>query len=199
MRNIFFCIILFLKTALCHGEAFSDANIQFFKSVEVSKNMESTLVVEKTYQSLIDRNVEPIRCALRMASLTAVKARYVFWPFEKLSLADQAAKKFDLLEKNCNTPELKYEFHYFRGVTFAEYPAFLGKIDIALSDLNLAYRSSFQLKRNPIELGKLYLTLSKLYLQKKDQKNAFSFARRVVHTTSFEPHIKEAKQIITQN
>ena len=141
---------------------------------------------ENAYRLLLIKHPDhAINYNLRLASLVAVRAKYVFFPHQKLGYVKESVNQFAQSERKIvrmKDPELDYELHFYRGMTFINFPSFLGKSEIAETDLVSAASMLTGYNRPSDELANLFATLVDIY-HKKNPELAKKYETDLQHVT----------------
>lgn len=141
---------------------------------------------ENAYRLLLIKHPDhAISYNLRLASLVAVRAKHVFFPHQKLGYVKDSVNQFAQSERKIiriKDPELVYELHFYRGMTFINFPSFLGKSEIAETDLVSAASMLTGYNRPSDELVNLFGTLVDIY-HKKNPELAKKYEADLQHVT----------------
>lgn len=200
--KILFSVLIFLFTAgmknasnLTKEEM--DAQMLYLQAVSNSGKAEDLEKAMKSYEELFIVNPK-MEYELRIASLTALKAKFFFMPNKKTEMANKSIRYFaDLEEKIMASKDenLIYEFHLYRGRTFIEFPGMFKKKEIAINDLKTAIEISAYLNRSFPEKGGLFLAYAKALKDEGKTEEAKLFAEQALKEELSEDEIKEAKKV----
>ncbi len=190
-------------TAVCLAsspveQAESSAQQKYLEAVSENGNFDKVLEAEKVYEELIKNQGEKLPYQFRLASLTSIKAKYAFWPHEKMGYANEGIRMFDALERKIQAVKDKdvlYEFYLYRGQTYIHFPKFFNKFAIGLKDFEQATQLAESLGRPKQELASLYFTYAKYLKKEKVTEKAKHFAQRALDNDLPEKDRKEAQKI----
>ena len=154
---------------------------------------------EKEYSALLKTGKHPINYKLRIASLTAMKAKYVFWPHEKMAYVNESMQTFNRLQRKIDKKDsmaLTYEFHMYRGRTYIHFPFFFNKKELAMEDIKKAAEMAVTLKRPTKELGPFYLEYAE-YLKKDNlREDAKTYAKKALQNQLSKEESNRAKRLL---
>jgi tetratricopeptide (TPR) repeat protein len=194
---ITFLFIIGMANAATFTKEEMDAQMLYLKAVSNSGKEEDLEKAMKSYEDLFE--VSPkIEYELRIASLTALKAKFFFMPNKKTEMANKSIRYFaDLEEKIAGSKDknLIYEFHLYRGRTFIEFPGMFKKKEIAINDLKTATESLEKLNRPSLEKGGLFLAYAKALKDEGKKEEVKLFVAKALAEELSEEEIKEAKSI----
>lgn len=137
---------------------------------------------------------------IRLASLIAVKAKHSSI-FKKKGLADDSIKAFEALEtKALNSKNITeiYEFHFFRGRTYFNFPSMFGKEEVAKEDIKTAVKmlQKNNLERDNGEKARLFLTYAIICKREDNPELAKEYAIKALNLNALEEgDEKEAKKL----
>ena len=189
MKVAFIYCLLFFSFAFADGtkeevDALYNAAISSSASYEtMEKAQEAFMAKEKENPSFYNQ--------IRMATLIAVKAKHSSI-FKRKGLADDSIKAFESLEPYINqTKNLDdiYEFHFFRGRTYSNFPSFLGKAETAKQDLETAVRmvQSGLVKNRPVaETARLFASYGKILINEGKREDGLKFLKEAFESGTLE-------------
>jgi len=154
---------------------------------------------EKAYLELLKNGEHPLNYKFRLASLSAMKAKYAFWPHEKMGFVNESIRQFDRLEheiKKKNDDVLTYEFYMYRGRTYIHLPSFLNKKNLAMEDMKKAAVLSEQLPISPKELGPFYLEYAELLKKEGLDNESKKYARKSLKQSLSESEKMKAERLL---
>ena len=178
-----------------------------FNTARSSKKGEKINIGISKINELVKQGYDTYRADFRIASLISQKAGIVWLPNEKMDFVNKGVKKFNKvyrkIKKLPNNEFYLYEFKFYRGVTFSNFPSFLGKNKIALQDLEEAEKLSEKLKiTEELELAILYSRLMYMYKEKNQIQKAKIYAKKILSfkktDKTVQDYKKQAKKIIKE-
>ncbi len=120
-----------------------EAQEAYLKAVGEQACKKDVATAEELYRGLLSSQgvLRTIRYRIRLASLSALKAKHVFWLPQKLKYVHESINRFNHLKPQVEAQEdldLEYEYYMYRGRTYIHLPAFFHKRETAMSDLKKA-------------------------------------------------------------
>ena len=199
-------LISLLITNIGFSYSFTEDEIKaqylYIDAVSEKGSIKKIELAKKEYEKLISSNKNKIEYKFRLASLQAVRAKYIFWPNEKLELVNKSIRQFDRLEQKVlkiQKINTTYEFHLYRGRTYINFPKFLGKYNLALSDFKKAAKIANKIKRPKKELGPFYLNYANELYRNEDYKSAVKYSKLALKNELTKKEIKKANKIIKRS
>ena len=165
-----------------------------WKSIKVAERLLRSKMVKAGYTENKD---------LQSASLTALKAKYLYRQKEKLLYLSASLRAFnDIydLKKKTNDKQALYDFHVYRGMTYIDFPDYLRHVDrLALADLNKAIGLALDLGRPDEELAEIYLIIANKYHADRKTEEARAMAQKVMAITEDPNLYRQAQRISAEN
>lgn len=194
MKAAFICYLLFCNFALA-GVIIDDADTLYNAAISSSANYEAIEKAQERFMNLEQEN--PLFYnKIRMATLIALKAKHSSI-FKRKGLADDSIKAFEALEsyvKEKAHPEEIYEFHFFRGRTYSNFPSFMGKAEIAKQDLETAVRmvrSGLVKNRPTAETARLFFSYGKVLINEGKTPEGVKFLKEAFESETLDGDDKE--------
>ena len=189
MKAVLLSCLLFFGFAFAGSEK-EKAEALFNAAILSSANYESAIKAEDAFTQL-DKENPSFYNKIRMATLIAVKAKHSSI-FKKKGLADDSVKAFETLEpyiQETNKAEDIYEFHFFRGRTYSNFPSFLGKAETAKQDLDMAVRmvrGGLVNNRPTAETARLFASYGKVLINEGKKSEGITFLKEAFESGTLE-------------
>jgi len=203
MKKLFVIVALLLGTLPVFGLSLTDDELSaqrlYIQAVSHKGDLDQVKKAEMAYRKLLKKEHTNLYYQLRIASLTAVKAKHTFWPHEKMGFVNEGVRLFDRIERKVkakNIRALSYEFHLYRGRTYINFPGFLKKRKLALADLEKVAILAKQLKRPKEELGPFYLAYAQALYKDGQKKKAKDYCNLALNNTLSDYELKAAKKLL---
>jgi hypothetical protein len=150
--------------------------------------MEKALKSEQTFLALEETSPSFFN-KVRLASLIAIKAK--FSTFKKLHFVNKSIDAFTALETEAlNSSDIidKYEFHLFRGRTFAQFPSLFSKKTIARQDIENAINilETSNISRENPEIARLFLSYAIILKDDGETEKSKTFAKKAISFNELE-------------
>lgn len=181
LKVLLFILVLPFTSILANTQTEVDeakAQILYIKAVSKNAKEEDIDKAYDTYKEMLIKNPK-IQYEFRLAPLIALKAKFTNWPNKKLDFANKSIAYFKDIAKRVEAitdKNIIYEFHLYRGRTFAKLPSRFDTRDIGLADLKTSIELGKELKKPSSEIGGT-LVLYALVLNdegKKDEAKVYA-------------------------
>lgn len=194
------CFLILFSNIVFASVTKEQANLLYNKAISNSSTYEDATKAEDAFE-LLNKESPSFYNKIRLATLLALKAKHSSI-FKRKELAEESIKAFDELkpyiEKSESVEEI-YEFHFFRGRTYINFPSFMGKSEIASQDLHTAVRMVQKglVVRPKAEVARLYLSFGKLLINDGNRSEGTTFLQEALDTNTLdEEDIKFVKKYI---
>ena len=197
--GVLLCLMMVnVQSSAVSGMTITDADMSDVSGQSGSlKAIES---LESTLKELIkESDANALNYEIKLATLTAWKVKYIFRTEDKDRYIAVALKSFNAVYQKIKTSDdqaLLFEFFYYRGMAFIDYPRFHETSRLALADIQEAIDLAEQMDKPGNEVAQLYLALAKRYHNDKNEDKAKAMAQKVMDVTEDARMFIQAKKII---
>lgn len=189
-----FCSIVFANFTK------QEADELFLISISEKATLEDVTRAQQVFGELEKENPS-FYYQIRLATLLALQAKHSSF-FKRKGLADNAIEAFEALgpyAKQTKSPEELYEFHFFRGRTYSNFPSFMGKASVASTDLETAVRmvQNHLVVRAKPEVARLFVSYGKVLINEGNKHEGIKFLETAYNSKLLEGEDLEfAKQYL---